>query len=331
MVHATRPTPAVRLLALLSAGLLAAGVLSGCTAWASASAPPGTTSTSTAPAAASASRSEIGNGRPLVNYDGPLVQRRVVLAVHTRADADLPTLRAGVDQRADGADLRLADISPDVLPAGVLEQAVPQLTLLLPAGSTEDDARGLIDASTATQPAQYFVLTVLVHDLVFEVDATDPGALADAIAREGILSDALGNYETTAGTDTLGVSYLGTLLGDEMVDSVRSAMARPAGTTPRRVAVLAGTPGGTGVDVAAEPIPQPVVLAGGTSHEVVSDAPVAEAEVDATPLGPWLAYWIGLAVVLGVTVLLAGWSLVRRRRRLRASAFEPERPDPESP
>ena len=73
------------------------------------------------------------------------------------------------------------------------------------------------------------------------------------------------------------------------------------------------------------------MLADGATHEVVSDAPVAEAEIESTPLGPWLAYWIGLAVVLGVTVLLAGWSLLQRRRRLRASAFEPERPDPGSP
>ena len=327
MAHSARRAPVVLVIALVTSGFL-----SGCTA--GAAAPPPAASERAGALATAQVTSDVGNGRPVVNYDGPRVQRRVVLAMHATADADVPALRSRVDQRAVRAGLTVSDISPDVLPAGVLEQAVPQLNLLLPTGSSEDDARTLIDSSAANPPAQYFVLTVLVHDLVFEVAATDPGTLADAIAREGILSDALGNYETTLGADSLEVTYLGTLLGDEVVDSVRSAMARTAGTTLSRVSVTAGTPGGAGVDVAAEPIPQPVVLAGGTSHEVVSDSPPTVVATESLPLGPWLAYWIGFAVVLGVTAVLAGWSLVQRRRqrsRRLASAFELEQTDPGLP
>jgi hypothetical protein len=35
---------------------------------------------------------------------------------------------------------------------------------------------------------------VLVHDLQFTVASSDPAALAESIAAEGFLSDALGNY-----------------------------------------------------------------------------------------------------------------------------------------
>jgi len=308
----------VLLLALLSCVLLSGCTAGAPTALSARSASPG------APAAASGAGSgDIGNGRPTVSYDGPLVQRRVVLAVHTGADVDAPVLRAGLEQRAAGANLTLSDTSPDTLPPGVLEQAVPQLTLLLPAGSSEDDARGIIDASgpSANPPAQYFVLTVLVHDVVFEVASTDPAALADAIAREGILSDALGNYDTVLGTDTVKVVYLGTLLGDEMVESVRSAMARPAGTTPTLVTVAAGTPGAEGVDVAAEPEPKPVTLAGGASHDSAADpaAPGAPPGAETATVSPrpgiWLVYWFGLAAVLCVTVALSwGRGFPHRRR-----------------
>ena len=83
---------------------------------------------------------------------------------------------------------------------------------------------------------------------------------------------------------------------------------------------------GVGVDMAIEPLPIPAVIAQSVVDHTVDGA----APVPVSP-GPWLAYWVGLAVLVGMTVALAGWSLVRRRRRLRASAFEPERPDPGSP
>ncbi|MDJ0339901.1 hypothetical protein [Cryobacterium sp. PH31-O1] len=330
MYHADRPTPAVVLFALLSSGLLGCALLSGCTA--GALAPASATPTSAIALVSDAGTSDIGNGRPTVSYDGPLVQRRVVLAVTTAADAAASVMRFDLEERAHAAGVTLEDISPDVLPAGVLEQAVPQLTLLLPTGVSEVEARALIEEKTGSNsPAQYFVLTVLVHDLVFAVAAADPPTLADAIAREGILSDALGNYDATLGADTLGVTYLGTLLGDEVVDSVRSAIARPAGTTPMRVSVTAGTPGQAGVDVAAEPIPKPVVLAGGASHEAVSDSTGPVSGADPSPFAPWLGYGMGLAAVVSVTVALAGWSPFQRRRRRLASVFERGQPDREWP
>ncbi len=40
---------------------------------------------------------------------------------------------------------------------------------------------------------------MLVHDLRFTVRAADPAALTAALAREGILADALGSYSTSSG------------------------------------------------------------------------------------------------------------------------------------
>ncbi|MDJ0377456.1 hypothetical protein [Cryobacterium sp. PH31-L1] len=320
MFHGPRRAPAAPLLlALLCVGLLSSAVLSGCTAGASAS-PPGGSPTATA--AEDDVGVDIGNGRPTVSFDGPMVRRRVVLAVE--ADADPPALRARLEQRASAAQLVLADISPDVLPAGVLEQGVPQLTELLSMGATEDQARTLL-SSTGPTNDQYFVLSVLVHDLRFAVSSADPVALADAIAREGILSDALGNYGTTVDANTLNVTYLGALLGDDVVNAVRNGMARAAGLTADQVRVTAGTLGGAGVDMATEPEPAQVAIAeNGSGHG--HDATAATAAPTQLSVNVRLLYGIGLAILLLASATIVLWAT---RRRVPASEIEPEPRDRE--
>ena len=309
------------LLTLLSAGLL--GVfLSGCTAGASVP-PSGVTPTVSVTNAENGS--EIGNGRPTVSFDGPLVQRRVVLAVE--ADADLPALRARLEQRASASHLALTDISPDVLPAGVLEQGVPQLTVLLSAGATRDEARALLASDGPESIDSYFVLSVLVHDLRFVVDSADPTALADAVAREGILSDDLGNYGSAIGANTLEVSYLGALLGDDVVADVRGGMARSAGITADQVRVAAGTPGGAGVDMAAEPEPAAVVIADSdASHGHDGSVSATAATSPGPAVNAWSVYGIGLTVLLIGSVGIMIWT---GRRRSAASEIEPEPRDRE--
>jgi hypothetical protein len=324
MFHHRVHAPAVRLLALLSLGMLSCGLLSGCTTGDGSSVPGGS------PSAAADAGSDLGNGRPTVTFDGELVRRRVALAVE--ADADLPALRARLEQRASAVQLVLTEISPDVLPAGVLEQGVPQLTVLVSSGATEAQTLALIE-SGATTLDQYFVLTVLVHDLRFQIRAADPAALAESIEREGILSDALGNYGTTVSDGLLSVTYLGALLGDDVIASVRGGIARSAGTEAGLVTVAPGAPGGAGVNMATEPEPAAVVIADSETdhgHDVATVASAAGSA--ATPTGAsltaWSVYASGLAVLLMGSIATLLWMV---RRRGPTTVSEPEPPDRETP
>ncbi len=62
-------------------------------------------------------------------------------------------------------------------------------------------------------PKHFHVLQVLVHDLRFSIDTANPAALSAAVDREGILSDALGNYDTNVGNGVLSIDYTGPAAG----------------------------------------------------------------------------------------------------------------------
>ena len=66
------------------------------------------------------------------------------------------------------------------------------------------------------------VAQVLVHDLRFTVSSPAPATVGEAIALEGILADALGNYDTRVGDGELELSYTGPLLSDKTVEAVRA-------------------------------------------------------------------------------------------------------------
>jgi hypothetical protein len=200
---------------------------------------------------------DLGNGRPAVSYDGLMVRRRVVIAVHSRLDADLVGIRRKLDAAAAAQGLTLADISPDVLEPAELQHLMPELTVLLPTTATLDDGQALVTRTTGDETqklgAEHFhVLPVLVHDLSFTIGATNPTRLSAAIDREGILSDAFGNYRTTRGIGKLSFSYTGPLLADETVESVRSGISRQAHVAASYVTVTPRSPAGTGVDMATE-------------------------------------------------------------------------------
>ena len=205
---------------------------------------------------------DVGNGRPAVSHDGLMVRRRAVIAVHPAEGAEPGAPRARLEQTAAAGGIVLSDIPPDVLEPAILEHLAPELILALPAGSTSDDAEKLAERAFGPEGSypgveHVHVASVLVHDLRFSVAAADPAALAAAIAEEGILSDALGNYGTSLDGGALTVSYTGPLLSDSLVESVRNGMARAAGVEPADVTLAPRSTTGEGVDMSREPEPAP--------------------------------------------------------------------------
>ncbi|WP_426978009.1 hypothetical protein ACQCSU_02185 [Pseudarthrobacter sp. O4] len=203
---------------------------------------------------------DVGNGRPASSHDGLMVRRRMVIAVHPTPDADLGALRRQLDRVAAERGVLLSDISPDVLDPVVLEHVVPEVIVALPPEGTHEEADAL--AGLAFGPVGSFtgvehvhVGSVLVHDLQFRIGSADPAALAETIASEGILSDALGNYSTSLDGGALTVGYTGPLLSDELVEAVREGMARGAGVGPGEVELAPRSATGEGVDLSAEPEP----------------------------------------------------------------------------
>jgi hypothetical protein len=306
---------AVRLAALL---LLA--TVAGCTAGATfpgAGPPPSSAARGSVDAVdAVDAGTDVGNGRPQVTHDGLMVRRRVVIAVLPTPGADVVSLREQLNRAAAGRHTTLTDISPSVLDPADQERLAPELTVLLPAGATVGDARRLIDPSTPSARAafpdvqDYLVAPVLVHDLRFRVRATDPSAVAAAIAREGILADALGDYSTTARSGSLDVTYTGPLLSDELVEAVRRGIARGEGVEPSSVTVSPRSPTGAGVDLAKEPPPAPVVEVVTAPHgHGATVAASARVPGGSSQPNPWLVaavVVVALAVGLRLALSLAG-------------------------
>jgi hypothetical protein len=240
--------------------VLLASVLSGCTGGA-----PSGTATSAPPGVvlAAVSGSELGNGRPIVSYDGLMVRRRIVVAVHPTPDADLGMLRTALYTAAGGRGLTLSEISPDVLGAGVLQHMVPELIVVLPSDATAAEGGELVDLAFTKDRAfpgldHVHIASVLVHDLRFTVGSADPAAVAEAITLEGILSDSLGKYETVVDGRELEIGYTGPLLSDTTVESVRGGIARGAGVAAEEVTVSPRSGTGAGVDMDKEPLEEAV-------------------------------------------------------------------------
>lgn len=258
--------------------VLLAVCLAGCTGGGGGSAVPA----SSAPPASDASGSggdavlsqvqegqDLGNGRPEVSYDGLMVRRRVVIAVHSDVNAELTGVRKKLDAAAAARDIALDAISPMVLEPAVLQHVKSELIIALPASATLDDGRALVDQSfgkSAGEGAEmmaaerFHVLPVLVHDLQFTIATATPAALSAAVDKEGILSDALGTYGTAVDGGRVTFSYSGPLLGNGTVESVRAGIARQAHVDASSVAVGPRSLTGTGVDMATEPPWDPEVI-----------------------------------------------------------------------
>ncbi|MDQ0673889.1 hypothetical protein QFZ36_001450 [Pseudarthrobacter siccitolerans] len=235
--------------------VLVSSLLTGCTA----GAPPGPHPSGPLDVSpTSVSGSDLGNGRPQVSFDGLMVRRRIVVALHPAPDSDLEKLRTALSSAADSLGVALSRMSPDVLGAGLLQHTVPEIIVALPGDATIDDGGELVNLAFGPDLSfpgldHVHVAQVLVHDLRFTVSSADPGALSEAIALEGILSDALGNYDTDAGDGELELSYTGPLLSDKTIEAVRIGIASGAGSAPEDVKVSARLDTGTGVDMEKEP------------------------------------------------------------------------------
>jgi len=299
----------LRVVSVLLLGL----ALGGCTAAAktatSASTPGGA-----GRAVADEAGSDVGNDRPHVTFDGLMVRRRVVIAIRPAAGADLGSVQKEMDRAAERQHLTLSTISPDVLDPALLESLSPQLALALPSGTTLTEARRVIDPAPAQarrfpDVAAYDVSPVLVHDLRFTASSVNPAALAQAIEREGILSDALGNYATTLGRHELDITYTGPLLSDDLVESVRVGIARRAHIAPAAVAIHPRSTTGTGVDMAKEPAPAPVPLQASAAHHHGSGLPTAAGSSNTSP---WAVSNVAVTVMLILTLVLV---IARRKSR----------------
>jgi hypothetical protein len=300
--------------------LLVALALSGCTAGvASTTSTPG----SSAVAVADEGGSDLGNDRPLVTHDGLMVRRRVVIAIHPTSGAHLTSLRKELDSAATRRHISLTTVSPTVLDPAVLGRFTPELTLLLPAGDTVTDARRLIDPASSQdrKPPEaegYTVAPVLVHDLRFTVGSARPAVLARAIAREGILSDALGNYATTFGSHQLDITYTGPLLSDDLVESVRGGIARRAHIQPTGVTVSPRSTTGLGVDMAKEPAPAPAAIETSAAHHHTAALPAVTASSSSND-SRWTLFLAATAALL----ILLTLTQHMMRRRIRPDSADP--------
>ncbi len=219
--------------------------------------------------------SEVGNARPVVRrYGGRMVHRCTAVTVSLQGGADGAAVQAALHAAGDRAGLPLVDLPPGVLPAAYLDVTVPDLVACLPQGATADDAARLLPDPLPGEDRRS-VQAVLVHDLAFTVRPAGTSAqeAADAVDREGILADVLGRYAIDAGaaTDTatdgqLRVRYTGQLLGDDEVDTVRTALARAAGVPESAVSTQPADPSAPGVDLRDEPVTSPAPDSPGTQH-----------------------------------------------------------------
>lgn len=234
--------------------VLASTLVAGCTAGAPGPRPSGPSGA----ALTSGEGSGLGNARPHVSYDGLMVRRRIAVAIHPAADADLDKLRTALFSAAGSLGLAVSPISPDVLGARMLQHTVPEVIVALPGGATTADGGALVDLAFGQDQVfqgldHVHVAKVLVHDLRFTVSTATPEALAEAIALEGILADALGNYDTRISDGELELGYTGPLLSDKTIDAVRRGISGAAGNSADDVQVAPRSETGTGVDMAKEP------------------------------------------------------------------------------
>ena len=207
-------------------------------------------------------RSDVGNDRPQVSFDGLMVRRRIVLAIRI-APAQVAAVERHLDRVARRSHTSVSPISASVLDPVPLDQLAPDLVVALPRDATLEDGQQLMDLALHARHwnktvQAYDVLSVLVHDLRFTVSTGHPAALSRAIAREGILSDALGHYTTLLGTKKLAILYTGPLLSDRLFRAVQAGIARRAHVGLIEVRIAPRTLAGVGVDLTQEPTPAPV-------------------------------------------------------------------------
>ena len=195
---------------------------------------------------------DAGDDLATTSFDGPMVRRRVAIAIHPVDGAD--RTRIAAELRAAAAREKvgvLTDATFAVFSEEMLEYLVPELTLVLPEGVSERHGAAFMRDFRPASVGFYVVRTVLVHDLTFAVVPADGVAaetVRDRVDAEGVLADSLNRYRSTVQPAGLTVRYFGAVLSDGQIAAVRASMGRAAGVPAERVQVEANQPG-PGVDL----------------------------------------------------------------------------------
>ncbi|HEY0001818.1 MAG TPA: hypothetical protein VGB74_15295, partial [Actinoplanes sp.] len=197
---------------------------------------------------------DTGDGHAETTFDGAMVRKRAAIAIHPARGADRAHIRAELTAAAKGKGKvgSLTEATFAVFDEQMLAYLVPEITMVLPEGKTVHEAEAFMRDYQPADVAFYLTQTVLVHDLTFAVmpaAGMKPAAVRDRQDAEGILTDALGRYQTTVQPAGLTVHYFGAILSDVTIAAVRDAMGRAAKVAPDRIVVAATQPG-PGVDLA---------------------------------------------------------------------------------
>ncbi|HEY7273054.1 MAG TPA: hypothetical protein VH502_09995 [Actinoplanes sp.] len=219
--------------------------------WAVARAGAAGTSASPAVKPVAAVNDDAGDEQATTTYDGPMVRKRVAIALHVADGADRKLIGRQLQTAAEVEKVGpLSDATFAVFSATMLNYLVPEMTVVLPEGGTAEDAEVLMRDHEFNGVNFYLIENVLVHDLTFAVipSGVTPEAASAQQDAEGVLSDSLNHYATTVQRSGLTVRYFGAIISDGQVRAVREAMARAAHVTPDRVAVEPSSPG-PGVDL----------------------------------------------------------------------------------
>lgn len=205
-----------------------------------------------AQAAAGPVTDDAGDELATTTFDGPMVRRRAAIAIHPAKGADRGQIARELRVAAQRAKIgALTDATFAVFSPELLEYLVPEQTLVLPEGVSVPDAEAFMRDHQPATVAFYLVAPVLVHDLTFAVvpaQGVTPAEVSASVDRDGILTDSLNHYVTTAQRTGLTIRYFGAILSDGQVEAVRQALGHSARVPADRVAVAASLPG-PGVDL----------------------------------------------------------------------------------
>jgi hypothetical protein len=194
---------------------------------------------------------DAGDGLATTTFDGPMVRKRVAVALHVVDGADRKLVGRQLREAAKAERIGdLSDATFAVFSEQLLTYLVPEMAVVLPEGATTADAEALMRDHTYTGVSFHLIENVLVHHLTFAVvpSGVTPDEVRAREDTEGILSDSLNHYQTEVQRAGVTVRYFGPIISDGQIAAVRESMARAANVTPDRVAVTASE-AGDGVDL----------------------------------------------------------------------------------
>jgi hypothetical protein len=202
-----------------------------------------------------------GNDRPtVIRYGGLMIRRCEAIALYATKAGGGERLRQELHAAARARGIAVIDLTAGVLSPATLQSQAPDVVACLPPSTSAATAQRL-SAGRLSGEGHHTEESVLIHQLVFSLRPVHTTAkrLAAAIAREGILTDTLGNYRATVdkSTQRLTITYTGQLLSDTEIDGVRDAIARRDHGVGADISVTPLSTAGPAIDLSTEPLPAP--------------------------------------------------------------------------